>query len=65
MTAVELKLKRALAGIVDDGNVTLPVAMRQIALTVEAAQHILRILESQDYPTHCGREMPTGRASTA
>lgn len=41
------------------GEVPLPVALREIQLTQEGAAEITRILDDPDYPTHVGKEMST------
>ena len=43
--------------------VALPVGLREIPLTPEAAEEIRRILDDPNHPTHAGKEMPTADVS--
>ena len=54
----DFKLQDMLARLMDDEDFCLPMAMREIPLSLEAAQEILRRLNDPSEPTHSGREMP-------
>jgi hypothetical protein len=42
---------------VDEGEVRLPIALRDTMLKVEEAQEIRRILDDPNYPTHAGKQV--------
>lgn len=54
---------RADQTIVDEGEVPLPIALRETTLTPEAASEIQRILDDPSHPAHAGREMTSADAS--
>ncbi|OAI45625.1 hypothetical protein AYO44_12610 [Planctomycetaceae bacterium SCGC AG-212-F19] len=43
--------------------VVLPVGLREIALTPEAAEEMRRRLDDANHPARAGKEMPTADAS--
>ena len=47
----------------EDQEVSLPVALRPITLTVDAARKIEQLLDDPEQPAHEGREMPSADAS--
>ncbi len=47
----------------EDPEVPLPVGLRPMTLTVEAARQIEQLLDDPEQPVHEGREMPSADAS--